>query len=140
RGHMMARNKPGHTPALKQKSVSPDSSPYTVQNLDAAITHLERVLCGDSLTIFGVAYWRARIRQIEATPALLHTQLCRLRLLQERLPDAPSDATAHTAQAPRQETRDSHRSGDLHVLSINPGTRPSPLLRGLSENRTHRSS
>jgi hypothetical protein len=136
----MARNTPERTPALKQKKVSPDSSPYTVQNLDAAIAHLACVLCSDSLAIFGVVYWRARIRQIEATPGLMHTQLCRLQLLQERLPDAPCDATARIAQTPRQETRDSHRSGDLHVLSFDPGTRPSPLLRGRRENRTPRSS
>lgn len=79
------------TPSTTQKTVASGShSPYTVQNLDAAIAHLERVLCADALAIFGPGYWHSRIRQVEATPGLMYAQLRRLQALLERLPDVLS--------------------------------------------------
>jgi hypothetical protein len=97
------------------------SSPYTVQNLDAAITHLERVLCDDSLVIFGATYWRARIREAEATPGLLHVQRQRLHVLLERFPGGPPDTAANTAPAARHEVRTSHRRREFACPSCHAG-------------------
>lgn len=71
--------------------------PYTPQNVDIAITHLERVLCaegGDSL--FAQAYWRGRILQAYATRGLMRTQQERLQRLLDRLEGASTDFNPRT--------------------------------------------
>jgi hypothetical protein len=93
----MTRNAIARASSLKPRLGLRANSPYTVQNVDAAIAHLERVLCDSSLAIFGAAYWRARIQQVESTPGLMHMQLLRLRFLIQRLPDARGD-TSNRAQ------------------------------------------
>lgn len=61
-------------------------SPYTVKNLDDAITHLEVAIAADSsMAIFGRRYWRDRVQQIGSTPGILPAQTRRLRDLSERL-------------------------------------------------------
>ena len=51
------------------------ASPYTPQNLDIAITHLERVLCAEGAdSLFAQAYWRGRVLQAYATRGLMQTQ------------------------------------------------------------------
>ncbi|MEX3686455.1 hypothetical protein AB3X91_07575 [Paraburkholderia sp. BR14263] len=87
-------------------------SPYTIRNLDAAIAHLERVLCADTLAIFGPGYWRRKIRQVEATSGLMHSQLRRLQALQERLPRVPPRTVDIRERTQHQSTRDSHRKGE----------------------------
>jgi hypothetical protein len=69
-----------------------DVSPYTPQNVDIAITHLERVLYapgGDSL--FAPAYWRNRVLQVYATRGLMQAQQERLQRLLDRLASVPTD-------------------------------------------------
>ncbi|MBN3751459.1 hypothetical protein G3N95_00785 [Paraburkholderia sp. Tr-20389] len=75
-------------------------SPYSINNLDDAITHLERVIGAEcAQTIFGKRYWHGRIQQLQATHGIMHTQVRRLRALVERLESAapcaisPSHAT-----------------------------------------------
>jgi hypothetical protein len=64
-------------------------SPYTAQNVDAAITHLERVLSPDGAhSLFGQSYWRIRVMQVDATPGLMHTQRVRLERLLDLLASA----------------------------------------------------
>nr|WP_243658517.1 hypothetical protein [Paraburkholderia sp. BL9I2N2] len=68
-------------------------SPYTPQNLDTAITHLERVLCAeDADSLFAQSYWRGRVLQAYATPGLLRRQRERLQRLLDRLASAPADS------------------------------------------------
>jgi predicted NBD/HSP70 family sugar kinase len=94
-----------------QKAAAPCvPSPYTVRNLDAAIAHLERVICDDALAIFGRQYWRSRITQVAATPGLSHPQSRRLRALEERLDRASANADDGAANATTRQ-RESHRSG-----------------------------
>jgi hypothetical protein len=60
----------------------PYTSPYTPQNVEAAISHLEHMLNADGATqLFNGAYWRARIGEASATPGLLPAQRNRLRRL-----------------------------------------------------------
>jgi hypothetical protein len=67
-------------------------SPYTPQNLDTAIAHLERVLCAEGAnSLFAQAYWRGRVLQAYATPGLMQTQQERLQRLLDRLTSAPTD-------------------------------------------------
>ncbi|MFL9936164.1 hypothetical protein P0D88_45750 [Paraburkholderia sp. RL18-103-BIB-C] len=68
-------------------------SPYTPQNLDPAVTHLERVLCAEGAdSLFAQTYWRARVLQAYATPGLLQRQQERLQRLLDRLASAPADS------------------------------------------------
>ena len=68
------------------------ASPYTPQNLDIAIAHLERVLCAEGAdSLFAQAYWRGRVLQAYATRGLMHTQQERLQRLLDRLATAPKD-------------------------------------------------
>jgi hypothetical protein len=61
-------------------------SPYTVQNLDEAIAHLEAVIAADNhVAVFGRRYWRDRVEQIALTPGILHSQARRLNFLLSRL-------------------------------------------------------
>jgi len=54
-------------------------SPYTIQNLDAAIAHLEIAMNADqSMAIFGRSYWHGRVLELRSTPGILHTQERRL--------------------------------------------------------------
>ncbi|MDB5783093.1 MAG: hypothetical protein JWQ50_3008 [Caballeronia mineralivorans] len=83
------------------KKVGTGVSPYTPQNVDIAIRHLERVLCaegGDSL--FAQAYWRGRVLQAYATRGLIRTQQERLQRLLGRLAScAPRDFNPRTQVA-----------------------------------------
>lgn len=57
-------------------------SPYTVHNLDTAITHLEIAMSADkAMAIFGLTYWHGRVREIRSTPGILHSQERRLQCL-----------------------------------------------------------
>ncbi|MFL9912625.1 hypothetical protein PQR75_04985 [Paraburkholderia fungorum] len=68
-------------------------SPYTPQNLDTAITHLEHVLCAEGAdSLFAQAYWRGRVLQACATPGRMQTQQERLQRLLDRLASAPTDS------------------------------------------------
>ncbi|MFM0557969.1 hypothetical protein P0D69_44660 [Paraburkholderia sediminicola] len=68
-------------------------SPYTPQNLDTAITHLERVLCAEGVdSFFAQTYWRGRVLQAYATPGLLQRQRGRLQRLLDRLAGTPADS------------------------------------------------
>jgi hypothetical protein len=63
------------------------------QNLDTAITHLERVLCAEGAdSLFAQTYWRGRVLQAYATPGLLRRQRERLQRLLDRLVSAPADS------------------------------------------------
>jgi len=67
-------------------------SPYTPQNVDLAITHLERILRSHgSDSIFARTYWRGRILQVYATLGLVQKQEERLRRLLDRLATGPND-------------------------------------------------
>lgn len=62
-------------------------SPYTLQNVDAAIAKIEQVLCAEGADTISIqAYWRGRALQAYATPGLSPTQQERLRRLLDRLP------------------------------------------------------
>lgn len=62
------------------------ASPYTLKNVDAAITHLERVLGSEGAdSLFAQTYWRGRVLQLVATPGLMRTQQERLQRLLERI-------------------------------------------------------
>jgi hypothetical protein len=75
-------------------------SPYTPQNLDIAITHLERVLCAEGAdSLFGQAYWRGRVLQAYATRGLMRTQQERLQRLLDRLAGARTDFKPRTQVA-----------------------------------------
>ncbi|KAA1006175.1 hypothetical protein FVF58_26660 [Paraburkholderia panacisoli] len=68
-------------------------SPYTPQNLDAAVTHLERVLCAEGAdSLFAQTYWRGRVLQAYATNGLLQRQRERLQRLLDRVANAPADS------------------------------------------------
>jgi hypothetical protein len=76
------------------------ASPYTPQNVDIAITHLERVLCAEGAdSLFAQAYWRGRVLQAYATRGLMQTQQERLQRLLDRLPSAPTDFNPRTQVA-----------------------------------------
>jgi len=67
-------------------------SPYTPQNVDVAITHLERVLCSEGAdSLFAQAYWRGRVLQAYATRGLMRAQQDRLQRLLDRLAAATAD-------------------------------------------------
>jgi uncharacterized protein involved in tolerance to divalent cations len=75
-------------------------SPYTPQNVDIAITHLERVLCAEGAdSLFAQAYWRGRILQASATRGLMRTQQERLQRLLDRLESAPKEFNPRTQVA-----------------------------------------
>jgi hypothetical protein len=76
------------------------ASPYTPQNVDVAITHLERVLCSEGAdSLFAHAYWRGRVLQAYATRGLMRTQQERLQRLLDRLATAPTDVNPRTQVA-----------------------------------------
>ena len=67
-------------------------SPYTPQNIDVAISHLERVLCTEGAnSLFAQAYWRGRVLQAYATRGLMRAQQDRLQRLLDRLAAATAD-------------------------------------------------
>jgi len=67
-------------------------SPYTPQNIDVAISHLERVLCTEGAnSLFAQAYWRGRVLQAYATRGLMRAQQDRLQRLLDRLAAATVD-------------------------------------------------
>jgi hypothetical protein len=60
-------------------------SPYTVHNLDTAITHLEAAMSADqAMAIFGPRYWHGRLLELRSTPGILDVQERRLRGLLDR--------------------------------------------------------
>jgi hypothetical protein len=68
------------------------ASPYTLQNVDIAIKHLERVLCTEGAdSLFAQAYWRGRVLQAFATRGLMPAQQERLQRLLDRLVSASKD-------------------------------------------------
>jgi len=76
------------------------ASPYTPQNLDIAIAHLERVLCAEGAdSLFAQAYWRGRVLQAYATRGLLRGQRERLQRLLNRLESVPTDLNPRTQVA-----------------------------------------
>jgi hypothetical protein len=75
-------------------------SPYTPQNVDVAITHLERVLCTEGAdSLFAQAYWRGRVLQAYATRGLMRGQRERLQRLLDRLESAPKELNPGTQVA-----------------------------------------
>jgi hypothetical protein len=75
-------------------------SPYTPQNVDVAITHLERVLCtGGADSLFAQAYWRGRVLQAYTTRELMRGQRERLQRLLDRLESAPTEFNPRTQVA-----------------------------------------
>jgi hypothetical protein len=63
-----------------------DKSPYTPQNVDVAIDHLERVVHGNqSDSLFPRAYLHERVLQAFATPGLNPVQQQRLQRLLDRI-------------------------------------------------------
>jgi hypothetical protein len=82
-------------------------SPYTPQNVDGAISHLERVLSSERAhSLFGQTYWRIRVMQVGATPALMHTQRVRLQRLLDLLENATSTSIRQShvwANAPAEQ-------------------------------------
>ncbi|MGF6644275.1 hypothetical protein P3T17_002413 [Paraburkholderia sp. GAS82] len=100
---------PGKRKATSARSISP----YTIRDLDAAITHLERVKVNDSaLAIFASTSRRSRIRQVEATPGVMPAQLRRLKTLLTRL-----DHATRAANEPRQAARYPQQKGYLHATT-----------------------
>jgi hypothetical protein len=76
-------------------------SPYTAQNVDAAIVHLERVLTSEGAhSLFGQTYWCVRVMQVKATAGLMHAQRVRLQRLMDLIANAAS-MSAHQSHAPR---------------------------------------
>ena len=74
-------------------------SPYTPQNVDVAITRLERVLCTEGAdSLFAQAYWRGRVLQAYATRGLMRGQRERLQRLLNRLESVPTDLNPRTQQ------------------------------------------
>jgi hypothetical protein len=68
-------------------------SPYTINNVDAAIAHLEQVLCAECAdSVFGQSYWRARVLQFSRTSGLLQAQWKRLQHMLELLSDVSTPA------------------------------------------------
>lgn len=60
-------------------------SPYTIQNLDAAIAHLEFAMNADkTMAIFGQSYWHGRVLELRSTPGIMYTQERRLLCLMDR--------------------------------------------------------
>jgi len=56
-----------------------NKSPYTLQNVEAAIIHLENILNTEGAdSLFPQAYWRDRVLQACATPGLIREQKQRL--------------------------------------------------------------
>jgi hypothetical protein len=85
-------------------------SPYTAQNVDAAIAHLERVLSSEGAhSLFGQTYWRVRVMQVDATQGLMHSQRVRLRRLLDLLANAAS-TSKHRTNHPEKA-----RTGRMHI-------------------------
>lgn len=63
-----------------------NKSPYTLQNVEAAINHLENVLNTEGAdSLFAQAYWHDRVLQACATPGLIPAQKQRLQRLLDRI-------------------------------------------------------
>ena len=92
------------------KRQSAGQSPYTTQNLDAAIAHLERVLSSEAAhSLFGQSYWRGRVVQMGTTLGLMHEQRKRL----QRLLDLLDNASKTTVR--RSPLSDNATAGRLRV-------------------------
>jgi hypothetical protein len=70
-----------------QRDAAPNS-PYSPHNVDAAITHLERVLSAEGAnSLFGQTYWSKRVQQVSATRGLHRDQRLRIERLLRLLSD-----------------------------------------------------
>src|ERR1700692_2986713 len=84
--------------------------PYTAQNVDAAIAHLERALSSEGAhSLFGQTYWRARVMQANATLGLMHSQRVRLQRLLDLLANA-GETSVHRSNHPGKAP-----DGRMHV-------------------------
>jgi hypothetical protein len=93
------------------KGVGAARSPYTAQNVDGAIAHLERVLSLEGAhSLFGRTYWHMRVIQISATPGLPHSHRARLQRVLDLLADV-SKAAANLEPA-----NDIHRVAKATVV------------------------
>jgi hypothetical protein len=64
-------------------------SPYTLQNIESAIVHLEQVFGANGTDwLFSRTYWRRRVLQALATRGLVPVQAERLQTLLDRIPAA----------------------------------------------------
>jgi hypothetical protein len=73
-------------------------SPYTLQNVDAAIAQIEQVLCAEGAdSLFVQAYWRGRALQAYATPGLAPAQQERLQRLLDSVPTSSKLSSARSA-------------------------------------------
>jgi hypothetical protein len=62
-------------------------SPYTLQNIESAIVHLEQVFSEDGADwLFSRTYWHQRVLQALATPGLVPVQAERLQRLLDSIP------------------------------------------------------
>lgn len=79
------------------KRQSAGQSPYTAQNLDAAIAHLERAISSETAhSVFGQSYWRGRVVQIGTTLGLMYGQRKRLQRLLDLLENASNTAISRS--------------------------------------------
>jgi hypothetical protein len=77
---------PGGKVAKARNNKVTNKSPYTLQNVEAAIIHLENVLNMEGAdSLFAQAYWRDRLLQACATPGLIPAQKQRLERLLDRI-------------------------------------------------------
>jgi hypothetical protein len=69
------------------------ASPYTIQNLDAAIAHLEVAVAAECrVPVLGAQYWRRRVLQVASTRGIQHGQLRRLQRVLDGLGDEHMNA------------------------------------------------
>lgn len=95
---------------INTKRQSAGLSPYTAQNLDAAIAHLERVLSSEAAhSLFGQSYWRGRVVQMSTTRGLMHKQRIRLQRLLNLLENASQTSSR------RSPVPDNAPAGRLHI-------------------------
>jgi hypothetical protein len=79
-------NEPGER---MNATLNAPASPYSACNIDAAITHLERVLSAEGAnSLFGQTYWKKRVQQVKATRGLHRNQQIRIERLMTMLSDS----------------------------------------------------
>lgn len=70
----------------KTASATRPASPYTIQNLDAAIAHLEVAVAAEHRApVLGAQYWRRRVLQVASTGGIQGGQLRRLQRVLDAL-------------------------------------------------------
>jgi hypothetical protein len=78
------------TSNIKTASGARTASPYTIQNLDAAIAHLEVAVAAECRApVLGVQYWRRRVLQVASTGGIQDGQLRRLHRVLDALAAPP---------------------------------------------------